>query len=275
MSPPRNLPVPRLAPANSITLVAAFDAFGRAIDPAWTGGEIQVDTAPEPSDEDLAHRAFARVTREASDDPRGETDDENLPEHGILAALHARRDVEFAARRRWKAAAIAFLRHLHQGRLKPVAMGKDGMVYEVPAHLWAAADADTLFDNGGCLEVRTGRLAVPSRPTMAEDSAIVLVNRNELQGLIAILDGDSPPTAATTTAEGQQVEMVRTGLPGRPQANHRPPDGRRASTAGHSRQMPADPTCRGQGIDRLGDQDVPKCTSHGYQGARKSDSRTL
>ena len=50
---------------------------------------------------------------------------------------------------------------------------------------------------------------------MAEISAIVLVNSNELQGLTAI-DGDSSPTAATTTAEGQQVEMGRTGLPGRP-----------------------------------------------------------
>jgi hypothetical protein len=99
-------------------------------------------------------------------------------------------------------------------------MGRDGVVYEVPAHLWAATDADTLFDNGGCLEVRTGRLAVPSRPTMAEDSAIVLVNRNELQGLTAILDDDSSPTAATTTAEGQQVEMGRTGLPGRPTISH-------------------------------------------------------
>jgi hypothetical protein len=222
--------------------VAALDAFGSAIDPAWTGKEIQADTAPEPSEEDLANRAFARVTREASDNPRGEIDDENLPERAILAALRARCDVEFAERRRWKAAAIAFLRHLHQGRLKPVAMGRDGMVYEVPAHLWAATDADTLFDNGGCLEVRTGRLAVPSRPIMAEDSAIVLVNRNELQGLTVILDGDSSPTAATTTTEGQQVEIGRTGLPGRPTISHMIEEElRRRATAGE-----CEPTLRAE-----------------------------
>jgi hypothetical protein len=85
MSPPRNPPIPRLAPG-AITLVAALDAFGSAIDPAWTGKEIQANTAPEPSEEDLANRAFARVTREASENPRGEIDDENLPERAILAA---------------------------------------------------------------------------------------------------------------------------------------------------------------------------------------------
>ena len=64
---PRNRPVPRFAPEDSITLISALDIFGRAVDPAWTGEEIKADTAPEPSDEHLANLAFARVTCEAAD----------------------------------------------------------------------------------------------------------------------------------------------------------------------------------------------------------------
>jgi hypothetical protein len=221
MSSPRNPPVPRLAPANSVSLVTALDAFGRAIDPDWTGEEIEADTAPEPTDDDLAHRAFAQVTREASDSPRGYIDDKNLPEHEILAALCARRDIEFAARRRWKAAAIAFLRHLHRGALLPTAMGSDGMAYDVPRHLWAAANAEDLFDNGH-LEVRTGQLVVPGRPIAAEDAAIVLVNRDELLGLITtILDGNASPPPLAPMPERQQGNGGR-GKPGRPSPTAQP-----------------------------------------------------
>lgn len=223
MSSPRNPPVPRLAPANSISLVEALDAFGRAIDPTWTGEEIRADTAPEPTDADLAHRAFAQVTREASDSPRGYIDDENLPEHEILAALRARRDIEFAPRRRWKDAAVAFLRRLHQRALQPIAMGSDGMLYEVPHHLCAAAQADDLFDNGGSLEVYAGQLAVPGRPTAADDTAIVLVNRDELLALIAALpDGNAPPPPPAAMPEAQQVKIGRPRKPGRPSPTAQP-----------------------------------------------------
>src|ERR1700733_7921378 len=108
MPTPRNPFTPRFAPKDSISLTDALDIFGRAIDPAWTGEEIEADTAPEPLDDELAIRAFARVTQEASDNPRGAIGPENPPEHEIRAALHERRDIEFAARRRWKAAAILF-----------------------------------------------------------------------------------------------------------------------------------------------------------------------
>ena len=57
MSSPKSLPLPPLAPAGSITLVRALDEFGLATDPAWTGDELLADTAPEPSDDDLANQA--------------------------------------------------------------------------------------------------------------------------------------------------------------------------------------------------------------------------
>ena len=87
MPAPRNPPVPRFAPQNSITLITALDIYGRAVDPTWTGEEVKADTAPEPSDGHLANLAFARVTREAADNPRGEVGVENPSEQQILAAL--------------------------------------------------------------------------------------------------------------------------------------------------------------------------------------------
>jgi hypothetical protein len=214
MPSPRNRPVPRFAPEGSITLMSALDIFGRAVDPAWTGEEINADTAPEPSDEHLANLAFARVTREAADNPG----DENPSEHEILAALYEAREMTFAARRRWKATAIRFMRYLHQGMLAPSAMGDDGKVYEVPAHRWASKHAEELFDNGGYLEVRNGQLADP-RDLIQTDTATVLVNANDLQQLItAISDGDIPPAAPVVTTE--QADRYRTGLPGRPTIAH-------------------------------------------------------
>src|SRR5689334_22233848 len=137
MPSPRNPRVPRFAPETTITLISALDISGRAVDPAWPGDEIMADTPPEPSDEHLANLAFARVTGEAADDPRGEVGDEHPTEQQILDALYESREMNFAARRRWKAAAIRFMRYLHQGMLTPSAIGNDGRVSEVPAHLWA------------------------------------------------------------------------------------------------------------------------------------------
>ena len=45
MPAPRNPPVPRFAPQNSITLITALDIYGRAVDPTWTGEEVKADTA--------------------------------------------------------------------------------------------------------------------------------------------------------------------------------------------------------------------------------------
>jgi hypothetical protein len=218
MPPPRNGPVPRFAPEGSITLINALDIFGRAVDPAWTGEEIKADTAPEPSDEHLANLAFARVTREAADNPRGEIGDENPSEHQILTALYECREMDFAARRRWKAAALRFMRYLHQGMFTPSAIGNDGMVYEVPAHLWASEYAEDLFDNGGYLEVRTGQFAVP-RGLIQSDTATVLFNRDDLQRLITeINEGDIPPAVPVVTTE--HADRYHTGLPGRPTIGH-------------------------------------------------------
>src|SRR5262249_28204270 len=117
MPAPRNRPVRRFAPDGSITLITARDIFGKALDPAWTGEEIKADTAPEPSDEQLSNVAFARVTQETADDPRGEIGGDHPTEQQILDALHADRDVKFAARRRWKNAALRFMGYLYQGKL--------------------------------------------------------------------------------------------------------------------------------------------------------------
>jgi hypothetical protein len=218
MPSPLNRPVPRFAPEGSITLISALDIFGRAVDAAWTGEEIKADTAPEPSDEHLANLAFARVTREAADNPRGEDGDENPSERQILDSLHADRDEKFAARRRWKAAAIRFMRYCHQGRITPSAIGNDGMVHEVPAHLWASEHAEDLFDNGGRVELRVGQLAVPRGLTQT-DAATVLVDRDDLRRLItAITEGDIPAAAPEVTTE--HPDRYRTGLPGRPTIGH-------------------------------------------------------
>ena len=48
MPAPRNPPVPRFAPQNSITLITALDIYGRAVDPTWTGEEVKADT-PHPN----------------------------------------------------------------------------------------------------------------------------------------------------------------------------------------------------------------------------------
>jgi hypothetical protein len=48
MPAPRNRPVPRFAPEGIISLITALDIFGRAVDLAWTGEEVEADTAPEP-----------------------------------------------------------------------------------------------------------------------------------------------------------------------------------------------------------------------------------
>jgi hypothetical protein len=215
MPSPRNPRVPRFAPEASITLMSALDIFGRAVDPAWTGEEIKAEIAPEPTDEDLANLAFARVTGEAAHDPRGEVGDEHLTEHQILAALSEQREISFAARRRWKAATIRFMRYLHQGMLRPSAMGDDGGVYEVPAHLWASKHAEDLFDNGGYLEVRNGLLAVP-RGLPQTDTATVLVNGDDLQRFITAINEGSIPGVAPEV----KADPYRTGLPGRPSIAH-------------------------------------------------------
>jgi hypothetical protein len=227
----RNPPVPRFAPENSITLISALDIFGRAVDPAWTGEEIKADTAPEPSDEHLANLAFARVTGEAADDPRGEVGDEHLTEQQILDALYESRDMTFAARRRWKAAAIQLMGYLHQGILRASAIGNDGLVSELPPHLWALDNAEDLFDNGGSLEVRAGQLAVPSGHTHT-DTALVLVNRGDVQRFItAINKGEIPSAAPGITTE--HVDPYRTGLPGRRTISHLTvPELRRRAAAG-------------------------------------------
>jgi hypothetical protein len=87
----------------------------------------------------LANLAFPRVTGEAADDPRGEVGDEHLTEQQILDALYESREMNFVARRRWKAAAIRLMRYLHQGILRASAIGNDGMVYEVPPSLGVGA----------------------------------------------------------------------------------------------------------------------------------------
>src|SRR5438034_9140095 len=104
MPSPRRPLLPRFAPKSTVTLVEALDSFGRAIDPAWTGEEIEAEATPEPSDEHLANVAFAQVTREASDKPLSEVGIESPTEREILAALHAHRDITFAPRRRSRAA---------------------------------------------------------------------------------------------------------------------------------------------------------------------------
>jgi hypothetical protein len=217
MAPPRNPPIPRFAPGGCITLHTALDMIGSAVDPAWTGEEIESDAAPEPSDEDLDKLVFARVLGQVADKPRSEVEDDNPSEAQIRAALHKERDLKFAARRRWQATGIWFMRYLHQGMLKPSAMGNDGKLYEVPAHLWAAEHAECLFDNGGCLEVRAGQLAVARGPVQAEDTAIVLINKGDLEGIIeAIKEGNVPPTVPPAVTEVQQVDPARTGYPGAP-----------------------------------------------------------
>ncbi len=199
-------------------MISALDIFGKVVDPAWTGEEIMADTAPEPSDERLANIAFARVTREAADNPRGEVGDENPSERQILAALHQRREMQFAVRRRWNAAAIQFLHYLYQGRITPSAIGNNGMVYEVPPHLWASEHAEVLFDNGGCLEVRNGQLAVP-RDLIQTDTATVMVNEDDLQRFItAVTEGNIPSAALVVTTE--RADPYRSGLPGRPTIRH-------------------------------------------------------
>jgi hypothetical protein len=186
MPPPLNRPVPRFAPEGSITLTTALDIFGRAVDPVWTGEEINADTGPEPSDEHLANLAFARVTREAADAPGREVEDDISSERQILEALHAYRDEKFAARRRWKNAVFELMGCLHRGMLAASAMGSDGRIYDVSAHLWASEHAEDLFDNGGSLEVRAGQLAVP-KVLIQTDSATVLVNGDDLQRLITAI----------------------------------------------------------------------------------------
>jgi hypothetical protein len=217
MPSPQNRPVPRFAPEGSVTLITALDIFGRAVDPAWTGEEIKADTAPEPSDEHLANLAFARLTSEAADDTGGEVGDDHLTEQQILDALYESREMNFAVRRRWKAAAIRFMCYLHQGMFTPSAIGNDGRVYEVPSHLWASEDAENLFDNGGHLEVRSGQLAAP-RGLIQTDTATVLVNADDLQQLItAINEGTIPPAGSATT---EHADPYHTGLPGRPTIAH-------------------------------------------------------
>jgi hypothetical protein len=215
MPSPRNPSVPRFAPENSITLISALDIFGQVIDPAWTGEEIKADTAPEPSDEHLANLAFSRITGEAADDPRGEVGDEHLTEQQIRDALYESREMNFAPRRRWKAAAIRFMRYLHQRMVTPSALGTDGMVHEVPARLWASEHAEDVFDNGGYLEVRNGLLAVP-RGLPQTDTATVLVNGDDLQRFITAINEGSIPGVAPEV----KADPYRTGLPGRPSIRH-------------------------------------------------------
>jgi hypothetical protein len=220
MASPRNPPVPRLAPVHSMSLPAALNAFGKACDPAWTGDEILAE--PEPSDDELASSVSRWVKVHAGSSPSLPTD--LAEQHAMLAEMRRQRDIEFVARRRWQAAAIALLRHLHRGALRPTAMGSDGMPYEVPPHLWAAESAEALFDNGGYLEVRSGKLVVPRRPITAEDTAIVLVDGDQLQDLItAILDeGTASPPAVPPASETQQLDVGRRGKPGRPSPTAQP-----------------------------------------------------
>ena len=87
----------------------------------------------------LANLAFPRVTQEAANDPRGEVGDEHLTEQQILDALYESREMNFAVRRRWKAAAIRLMGYFHRGVFTPSAIGNDGMVYEVPPSLGVGA----------------------------------------------------------------------------------------------------------------------------------------
>jgi hypothetical protein len=121
--------------------------------------------------------------------------------------------------------------YLHQGVFTPSAIGNDGMVYEVPSHIWASEHAEDLFDNGGSLEVRAGQLAVPSGHTHT-DTAVILVNRDDVQRLItAINKGEIPSAAPGITTE--QVDPYRTGLPGRRTISHLTvPEFRRRAAAG-------------------------------------------
>jgi hypothetical protein len=107
------------------------------------------------------------------------------------------------------------MRYLHQGMFTPSAIGSDGMVYEMPAHLWASENAEDLFDNGGYLEIRNGQLAVP-RGLIQTDTATVLVNGDDLQRLITAINEGSIPAVAPEV----KADPYRTGLPGRPTIRH-------------------------------------------------------
>jgi hypothetical protein len=228
MPAPRIPPIPRFA-IGSVSLSVALDLLGKTLDSTWTGEEIAADTTvTEPSDEDLEYTAFRRVTGDAANIPSGEIGDAKPSEAQILAALHEKRDIEFAARRRWKAAAIQFMGYLHRGVLMASAIGSDGMRYPVPPHLWEAEHAEDLFD-GGCLEVFAGQLVVP-RSKQPEYPATILVKRGDLEGLIeAIKGGNTSPTVTDV----EPVNPIRTGLAGRPTIIHLiVPELRRRAAAG-------------------------------------------
>jgi hypothetical protein len=219
MPAPRIPPIPRFA-ADSVPLAIALDQFGKALDPAWTGEEIVADTAPAPTDEDLEYTALKRVTADSANNPSGEVGDAKASEAQILATLREKRDTEFAPRRRWKAAAIQFMGYLHGGALTASATANDdGMVYPVPTHVWAAEDAEHLFD-GGSLDVSAGQLVVP-RSQQPEHPATILVKNSDLEGLIeAIRRGDALPTVPSTVTEVEQVDPTRNDYPGRPSLKH-------------------------------------------------------
>jgi hypothetical protein len=202
MTSPRNLPVPRFAPEGSITLISALDLFGRGVDSSWTGLEIQADIGPEPSDEELDHQTLVRLMRESSDNPLGETGKENRSEDEIRASLYEQRATAFAARRRWQAAAIEFMRCLHRGVLQPYAMGSDGKRYEVFPNIWAADGADELFDIGGLLLVRGNEVIVRRGLTPSTETAIILIRDRDIREIAHRLEGGELPVELLLASDG-------------------------------------------------------------------------
>src|ERR1043165_257088 len=106
--------VPRCAPQGSITILMAVHLLGRSLyGDNWTGEELAARYRPEPTDQELATRAFAIATDEAIAAAAAELDFRTEAE--VFRELRHKRDMEFAPRRRWQSVAERLIHLLYHG----------------------------------------------------------------------------------------------------------------------------------------------------------------
>jgi hypothetical protein len=197
-----------------------LDEIGKAVDPTWTGQEIDAKPFVERSDAELNTIAFKRFER----------DGETRSEDEIRADVRQRYQEETAPRRRRQAVVEKILRLLHRGTPDVIAFGTNGRLYDnVSNHVWAAVGAEEIFDTGGILLVQGGEVEFRRGLRKGDDNtAIVLVRAVDLKNVVERLEaGESFATLAplsggaeTSIPETGQAYPYRTGFAGRPTSKH-------------------------------------------------------
>jgi hypothetical protein len=198
-------------------IVMAVHLLGRSLyGDNWTGEELALCYRTEPTDQELATRAFAIATDEAIAAAAAELDFRTEAE--VFRELRHKRDMEFAPRRRWQLVAERLIDLLYRRVLKATALSPDEGELEIPARLWAATSVIRVFSNGGYLEARSGVFRVPEEPR-SDEHAIVVIEQKQFEESI-----NDPTTMTAIRPEPDKAKVeadpYRTGLPGRPTGAH-------------------------------------------------------